>query len=80
MYQFSEKSRQYQAQLKAFMDEHIYPNEHAYEEQLANSPSRFAALPLMDELKAKAREAGTVEPVHPPQTGQLQRPRRPQQF
>ena len=51
VYQFSEKSRQYQAQLKAFMDEHIYPNEHKYEEQLAASPSRFAALPLMDELK-----------------------------
>ena len=66
MYQFSEKSRQYQAQLKAFMDEHIYPNEHAYEEQLANSPSRFAALPLMDELKAKAREAGLWNLFIPP--------------
>ena len=35
MYQFSEQSRQFQAQLKAFMDEHIYPNEHAYHAQLA---------------------------------------------
>jgi acyl-CoA dehydrogenase len=66
VYQFSEKSRQYQAQLKTFMDEHIYPNEHAYEEQLANSPSRFAALPLMDELKAKAREAGLWNLFIPP--------------
>jgi acyl-CoA dehydrogenase len=66
VYQFSEKSRQYQTQLKAFMDEHIYPNEHAYEEQLANSPSRFAALPLMDELKAKAREAGLWNLFIPP--------------
>jgi len=66
VYEFSEKSRQYQAQLKAFMDEHIYPNEHAYEEQLANSPSRFAALPLMDELKAKAREAGLWNLFIPP--------------
>ena len=66
MYQFSEKSRQYQAQLKTFMDEHIYPNEHAYEEQLTNSPSRFAALPLMDELKAKAREAGLWNLFIPP--------------
>jgi acyl-CoA dehydrogenase len=69
VYQFSEKSRQYQAQLKAFMDEHIYPNEHAYEEQLANSPSRFAALPLMDELKAKAREAGLWNLFIPPGLG-----------
>ena len=66
MYQFSEKSRQYQAQLKAFMDEHIYPNEHNYEEQLAASPSRFAALPLMDELKTKAREAGLWNLFIPP--------------
>ena len=66
MYQFSEKSRQYQARLKAFMEEHIYPNEHNYEEQLAASPSRFAALPLMDELKAKAREAGLWNLFIPP--------------
>ena len=66
MYQFSEKSRQYQVQLEAFMDEHIYPNEHKYEEQLAASPSRFAALPLMDELKAKAREAGLWNLFIPP--------------
>lgn len=70
MYQFSEKSRQYQAQLKAFMDEHIYPNEHAYEQQLAASENRFAALPLMDELKAKAREAGLWNLFIPPKLAQ----------
>ncbi len=66
MYQFSEKSQHYQAQLKAFMDEHVYPNEHAYEAQLAASPNRFAALPLMDELKAKARDAGLWNLFIPP--------------
>ncbi len=66
MYQFSEKSRQFQAQLKAFMDEHIYPNEHAYHAQLAAAEDRFAALPLMDELKRKAREAGLWNLFIPP--------------
>ncbi len=66
MYQFSEKSRQFQAQLKAFMDEHIYPNEHAYHAQLAAADNRFAALPLMDELKRKAREAGLWNLFIPP--------------
>ncbi len=66
MYQFSEKSRQYQAQLKSFMDEYIYPNEHAYEQQLAASASRFAPLPLMDELKTKARAAGLWNLFIPP--------------
>lgn len=68
MYTFSDKSLEFQARLGTFMDEHIYPNEEAYAEQLASAPSRFAALPLMDELKAKAREAGLwnlfVQPGH----------------
>tara|TARA_R110002110_G_scaffold406421_1_gene626289 strand:+ start:91727 stop:92944 length:1218 start_codon:yes stop_codon:yes gene_type:complete len=66
VYQFSEKSMQYQAQLTAFMDEYIYPNESAYEEQLANATNRFAALPLMAELKQKARDAGLWNLFIPP--------------
>ncbi len=58
MYQITEKASLLLAQLEAFMDEHIYPNEVAYEEQLANAGSRFARVPLMDELTAKAKEAG----------------------
>jgi acyl-CoA dehydrogenase len=58
MIEFSEKSKQLQAMLNAFMDEHIYPNEHAYARQLADAEDRFAALPLMDELKEKAKAAG----------------------
>ena len=55
MYTFSDKSLQLQAKLSAFMDEHIYPNETAYAEQLHNASNRFAALPLMDELKARPK-------------------------
>lgn len=40
------------------MDEHIYPNEQAYAHQLKTAENRFAPLPLMDELKLKAKEAG----------------------
>lgn len=71
VYQFSEKSRQYQAQLKAFMDEHIYPNEHAYHAQLAAAKNRFAPLPLMDELKRKARAAGLWNLFIPPGLAQF---------
>ena len=45
-------------QLKSFMDVHIYPQEQAYHEQLATAANRFAPLPLMDELKAKAQQQG----------------------
>ena len=58
MYSFSEKSQRLQVQLSAFMDEHIYPNEKAYAQQLHNAANRFAPLPLMDALKDKAKAAG----------------------
>jgi len=58
MYSFSEKSLTLQAKLSAFMDEHIYPNETAYAQQLHSMDNRFAPMPLMDELKEKAKAAG----------------------
>jgi len=53
--------------LLAFMDEHIYPNEENYHIQLNAMDNRFQTVPLMEELKAKAREAGLWNlfvPVH----------------
>jgi len=44
--------------LAAFMDTHIYPNEEVYVAQLNGLEDRFSTVPLMEELKAKAREAG----------------------
>ena len=35
-------------QLKAFMEEHIYPNEELYQEQLNSLEDRFSTVPLMD--------------------------------
>lgn len=58
MYLGSAKGDALLAKLKAFMQEHIYPNEHAYTAQLASAEDRFAVVPLMDELKFKARAAG----------------------
>ena len=58
MYEHSKKSQDLTARLQRFMDEHIYPNEEAYAHQLKAAENRFAPLPLMDELKLKAKEAG----------------------
>jgi acyl-CoA dehydrogenase len=44
--------------LSTFMDEHIYPNEKPYAEQLHAAKDRFAILPMMDELKDKAKKVG----------------------
>jgi len=40
------------------MDAHIYPNEELYAEQLGSLENRFSTVPLMEELKTKARELG----------------------
>jgi acyl-CoA dehydrogenase len=62
----SERSLACQAELAAFFDAHIYPNEQRYAEELARAEDRFATLPLMEELKAKAREAGLWNLFVPP--------------
>ncbi len=55
---YSAKSIELQRSLQAFMDTEIYPNDDARAEQLAAADNRFAPLPLVEELKAKARAAG----------------------
>lgn len=70
MYSFSQKSLDFQARLTDFMDKYIYPNEHAYALQLAQAENRFAPLPLMNELKAKAKAAGLWNLFVPPSHAQ----------
>ncbi len=62
----SEKSQQLLQKLERFFDEHIYPNEAEYARQLHGADNRFAALPLMDELKTRARASGLWNLFVPP--------------
>ena len=66
MFDFSAQSQELQLHLQAFMDEYIYPNEHSFAEQLAGASDRFAPLPIVEELKVKAREAGLWNLFIPP--------------
>ncbi|NKI17013.1 acyl-CoA dehydrogenase [Spongiibacter sp. KMU-166] len=66
----SPKAQALLAKLEQFMDEHIYPNEEAYARQLHELENRFAIVPLMDELKAKAKEAGLWNLFVPEDYGQ----------
>jgi acyl-CoA dehydrogenase len=43
--------------LLAFMDEHVYPNEASYAEQV-NNGDRWQPVPLIEDLKRKARDQG----------------------
>lgn len=63
----SEKSTHILAQLKAFMSEHIYPNEVPYRTALHQAENRFASMPLMDSLKEQAKAAGLWNLFVPPE-------------
>jgi len=68
MYQFSPRSQSVLTDLDAFMHEFIYPNEELFKQQLSQSANRFGVLPIIDELKQKAKSAGLwnlfVPPAH----------------
>ena len=46
------------ARLRAFMDEHIHPNEAVYQTQQAAMTDRWQPVPAVEELKPRARAAG----------------------
>ena len=56
-FEFTPKVKDIQKRLTAFMHEHIYPNEAKYE-QHCNGPDRWQPVPIIEELKPKARAAG----------------------
>jgi acyl-CoA dehydrogenase len=53
----TDRSHTLAAQLSAFMDEHIYPNEATFHRQVAQG-DRWQPAPIVEELKPKARAAG----------------------
>ncbi len=60
-FEYSTKVKDLQRRLTAFMDEHVYPNEHRFEEEVAaNRKAGNAWVPtkIVEELKPKARAAG----------------------
>jgi acyl-CoA dehydrogenase len=58
LWPISPRTKELAARITAFMEEYVYPGEPAFERQLAAAPDRWNELPVMTELKAKARAAG----------------------
>lgn len=59
-FDYSQKTKDLQTRLLKFMDEHVYPNEQAYHDEIdANTAAgkRWTPLQLIEKLKLKAREA-----------------------
>ncbi|MDB5956223.1 acyl-CoA dehydrogenase family protein [Ramlibacter sp.] len=60
-FEYSAKTKELQARLQKFMDDHVYPNEATYKKQLhANTEAgkRWTPLQVIEDLKTKARAAG----------------------
>ncbi len=61
-FDYSERCQTLQAKLLRFMDEHIYPNEKAYKEEIdrngTDKGNRWLATQIIEDLKPKAREQG----------------------
>ncbi|MGY0021926.1 acyl-CoA dehydrogenase family protein [Streptomyces sp. cg35] len=65
MYEPSDKAKEYQDKLLAFMDEHIYPAEAVYAAQMAESGDPHFHPPVIEELKTEARKRGLWNLFHP---------------
>ncbi len=60
-FDYSPKTKELQARLLKFMDDHIYPNEKTYKDELAANTEagrRWSALQTIEKLKPRARAAG----------------------
>ena len=57
-FELSDRCKELRERLLKFMDDHVYPAERVYEEQLAQSGDPHFHPPVMEELKEQAREVG----------------------
>src|ERR1700760_1020453 len=57
-FEFSDRCKELRERLLAFMDEHVYPAEAVYDEQLTASGDPHPHPPVIEELKERAREIG----------------------
>ncbi len=55
-FEFDSKVQELQRQLLRFMDEHVFPNEQRFQEEIQRN--RWSPVPVIEELKPKARAAG----------------------
>ncbi|SDE46305.1 acyl-CoA dehydrogenase family protein [Rhodococcus tukisamuensis] len=61
----TERCQDYRERLLAFMDEHVYPAEAVYEEQMRAAGDPHFQPPILEELKVEARRRGLWNLFHP---------------
>jgi acyl-CoA dehydrogenase len=65
LFEMSERALQYQTDLLAFMDSHIYPAEPVYAQQMRDSGDPHHQPAILEELKVEARSRGLWNLFHP---------------
>jgi len=65
LFESSERTKKYQRDLLEFMDQCVYPAEAVYEQQMRESGDPHFQPPILEELKAQARERGLWNLFHP---------------
>ncbi len=64
-FELTDRCKELRETLLTFMDEYVYPAESVYEEQLRASGDPHFDPPVLEELKARARDAGLWNLFHP---------------
>ena len=57
-FEYNDRTKELAGRVQDFMDRYVYPNEDVYYEQLEDGDNRWKVVPILEELKAKAREEG----------------------
>jgi alkylation response protein AidB-like acyl-CoA dehydrogenase len=66
-FSYSDRQRHWIDRVSGFMAEHVYPNVSTYDAQLAGfGPDRWQVIPIVEELKARARAEGLWNLFLPP--------------
>jgi acyl-CoA dehydrogenase len=65
VFETSDRTKKYQADLLEFMESHIYPAEPIYEQQMREAGDPHFQPPIVEELKAEARRRGLWNLFHP---------------
>jgi acyl-CoA dehydrogenase len=65
VFEMSDRTKKYQADLLEFMESHIYPAEPVYEQQMREAGDPHFQPPIVEELKTEARRRGLWNLFHP---------------
>lgn len=68
-FEYSDKTKDMVARVRAFMDKHVYPNRERFDRELNEAGNRWKVIPVLEELKPLARKEGLWNMFVPPSHG-----------